>query len=455
MTKNSFLLLAVAIPFLRMGAGCATQGTDNLGVGDNTSTAPSVTVTNNQTATNIFHPFKNKVGDVVAGLTVVSVGPVPGISFPLSMDDVDAKFSGSVTLSGTYDYSFSDFSGQDMACFAISDPKEKIKLPQLYGVDDQNSRFCFSNLQKAKEVFGPTYGSGHATITIDHYELTYAPAEVFNQAQLLNAIAISKTTASITPWATRACGVNHFETLNQGRGLKVSGQFQGVDISVIAKNYLALSGSQADALTAVTSTDGRELVVAYVSCDGATGQDVRGTTPDKHFSLDGTVVHLIAFTGSDATTGHYLARLPTFSGSNFGAMFLPVGFMDQTYRVLVSGEIYDMGAGGSCATTYWMTIDATTAATTHFSTDPVSLVYNKNTHIVYGPNSCGSLTDIRIKNVLTGSDQLIKKLNGDAAVNLQKIEEQNVAGTQTRFILHYTVYNPSSDNGAPATMVLP
>ncbi len=65
MTKNSFLLLAVAIPLLTMGAGCATQGTDNLGVGDSTSTAPSVTVTNNQTATNIFHPFKNKVGDVV------------------------------------------------------------------------------------------------------------------------------------------------------------------------------------------------------------------------------------------------------------------------------------------------------------------------------------------------------------------------------------------------------
>ncbi|MDO8617468.1 MAG: hypothetical protein Q7N87_01065 [Candidatus Uhrbacteria bacterium] len=223
---------------------------------------------------------------------------------------------------------------------------------------------------------------------------------------------------------------------------------------MIAKNYLALSGSQADALTVVTSTDGHQLVVAYVSCDGATGQDVKGTTPNKNFSLDGTVVHLVVFTGSDATTGHYLTKLPAFSGSNFAAMFLPVGFIDQTSRVLVKGEIYDLGAGGSCATTHWMTIDAASAATTTFSTGPGGIVYGKNTHIAYGPNGCTSLTDIHAKNALTGSGQLIKTFNSGASVNLQKVEERRVAGTQTQFILHYTVED-SSHNSTASTLILP
>lgn len=151
-----------------------------------TATQPAVNTQRN--TSNVFDPFKNNSGDMIAGLKLVSFGPVPGINRPLAMDNVDAKFSGSVTLSGSYDYSLNDFAGKDMACFTPTE-NDKIKIPVLAGVSDQNTRFCFNNIQKAKQAFGPAYGNGQATITINNYELIYAPAEVVNQAELVNVLS--------------------------------------------------------------------------------------------------------------------------------------------------------------------------------------------------------------------------------------------------------------------------
>lgn len=140
-------------------------------------------------SSNIFDTTKNKVGDVVAGLTVTSISPVPGSTFPLGNNNVVAKFSGSVTLSGSYDFSYNEMSGSDSVCFTPADATEHAKLPALPNEDIQLSRFCFSNLDQAKAAFGPSYGNGQATITIDKYELWYAEAEVTNLAELVKVIS--------------------------------------------------------------------------------------------------------------------------------------------------------------------------------------------------------------------------------------------------------------------------
>lgn len=134
---------------------------------------------------NVFNPLTNKIGDQVAGLTVSALSGVPGIDRPIALDNVYAKFTGRVVLSGIYLYSYNDFAGMDMVCFQVSD-SDKSKLPALVGQPDQNGLFCFKDTEKAKKMFGPEYGRGNAVVTIDHYELYYAPAEVVNQAELIS-----------------------------------------------------------------------------------------------------------------------------------------------------------------------------------------------------------------------------------------------------------------------------
>ncbi len=140
-------------------------------------------------AQNDFDPLKIKLGDKIVGMTLVSLGPIINIDKPLSADDVDAKFSGSVTLSGNYVFDMNDFAGSEMACLYLTDPIELAKLPRVMGAPDQNSVLCFSNIDRVKEVFGPKYSSGRATVMIDDYQVLYAPAEVVNSATLIRLVA--------------------------------------------------------------------------------------------------------------------------------------------------------------------------------------------------------------------------------------------------------------------------
>lgn len=249
------------------------------------------------------------------------------------------------------------------------------------------------------------------------------------------------------PWATKLCVGEIMQNPDLGSVAALDGKFKGEVISEIAKNYLTLSGSKADALGAVVSEDGKRLVVTYLSCDGVVGQNIDG------FTLDGTLVHLVAFTESSAASGKMLVHLPAFSGSNFGALYLPIGFIDGTSWVLVKGKIVDSGAGGSCATAYWMTVAADTAVTTNFTTEPDALVYDKNTKIVFvSPNGCTSLPDsLRVKNVLDGSVQVIKTFDGNTYASLRSVVEQNIVGHQTNFILNYF----GLDTTKQLTLVLP
>ncbi|GEM_PF-3396754 len=142
-----------------------------------------------QPSTNIFDSERNKVGDIVAGLKVVSIKSLTGSELPIGRENVVARFAGQIQVSGAYEFSLNELSGDDWVCIALTDPREKLKLPVLVGVADQNDRFCFNNLKKAKVAFGPKYGQGQATVTIDNYELWYAPAEVNNKAELISVLS--------------------------------------------------------------------------------------------------------------------------------------------------------------------------------------------------------------------------------------------------------------------------
>lgn len=142
-----------------------------------------------QPSSNIFDALKNRPGDIVAGLKVLSVGAPPGIQLPLGNDNVVATFLGSVTLSGSYDIFSSTMSGEDMVCFTPANATERAKLPTLSSEDPLLTRFCFSNLAQARAAFGPGYGQGAATIVIDKYELWYAGAEVTNRAELREVLS--------------------------------------------------------------------------------------------------------------------------------------------------------------------------------------------------------------------------------------------------------------------------
>lgn len=149
------------------------------------NTGGSVTPTSTRLA--IFDPAKNKAGDQIAGWRLDSVKPAVS-SGPLSQMNVSAKFTGQATVEGTAKYESDDFAGDSRLCFTVTNASDLTKLPILIGEDDQEPGFCFSNLAKAKSAlgFGSAYGQKQATITVSHYVLNYAEAEVTNEAELVS-----------------------------------------------------------------------------------------------------------------------------------------------------------------------------------------------------------------------------------------------------------------------------
>lgn len=121
---------------------------DEYSSSSSTITAPTSTKSNNSIVSgkNTFDVLKNKPGDMIAGMKLLTVAPMFD-SGPLSNQNVRAEFQGQATLTGNYDFSYSDFAGEDMVCANSSD---KEKLPLLTGVE--NPFFCFTNLDLAKKI---------------------------------------------------------------------------------------------------------------------------------------------------------------------------------------------------------------------------------------------------------------------------------------------------------------
>jgi hypothetical protein len=199
--KKYFLSAVVLASVMAFGAGCTdtpsvdtnTASIPTTGQTDQTGGAPVVTSTSAMTST--FDPSVNKPGDVVAGFTLTSVNKISNIPGQLGPDNVDAVFSGTSTVTGSYDYSKSEFSGDDMVCMTLTDPAQAAKIPQLAGKNyDDGIGFCFRNTKQAIQLLGPSYGQGTATVTVANYELQNAPAEVLNLADL---VAVSSKTPKV------------------------------------------------------------------------------------------------------------------------------------------------------------------------------------------------------------------------------------------------------------------
>ncbi|HEU0051324.1 MAG TPA: hypothetical protein VFQ60_04715 [Patescibacteria group bacterium] len=74
--------------------------------------------------------------------------------------------------------------------------------------------------------------------------------------------------ASSTAWGTVACTSDTVTYLTQAVQPTLNGSFQGKSIASIASTYLANSGAKAIAFTSASSTDGKRLVIGYLSCEG-------------------------------------------------------------------------------------------------------------------------------------------------------------------------------------------
>ena len=142
---------------------------------------------------NLFYSTTAKPGDVVAGMTIVSIKPLFDRSGqPLGPENVQATFSGTVTLKGTYDVAdVGGINGKGHVCFLVGDAMELAKLPRLQEdvmVRGDQASFCFADQQKAQSVFGMTPGNGSATVTVKEYVLARSFNDSSDSAALVSVV---------------------------------------------------------------------------------------------------------------------------------------------------------------------------------------------------------------------------------------------------------------------------
>jgi len=170
----------------------ATQATPTTTETVTTSASPTATpVETGATLDNPFDVTEVEVGDTVAGMSIVSVGPWKQSStMGLGVDNAEIRFEGEVTISGTYTYYGNDGILSDVVGFQ-PDASSLEKFPQASG-DSRAVWFLFSNQSAARKVFGPatdevTKGyDGEATLTIKNYAIILSGSEATNLAELVS-----------------------------------------------------------------------------------------------------------------------------------------------------------------------------------------------------------------------------------------------------------------------------
>lgn len=127
-------------------------------------------------------------GDVIAGMTVESVGPFTNA--PPGLQNVRIVFSGTKTVEGQFVYHGSDAATPDLVSFTVESAKGT--LPVLQG-DQENQTLFFTNQEQARETFGPPGNFGRATIIINGYVLERFPSNsASNKAELVEVLEIEK-----------------------------------------------------------------------------------------------------------------------------------------------------------------------------------------------------------------------------------------------------------------------
>ena len=111
---------------------------------------------------------------------------------PNGMDD----YTGQITVSGEYNYSFDDEAMGPMVCFTADKASAKL-IPRTKG-DERSPWFCFRNQATALKTFKipkkPAKGyceyRGKATVTVNQYSVYREASEGSDMAQLLGTKGI-------------------------------------------------------------------------------------------------------------------------------------------------------------------------------------------------------------------------------------------------------------------------
>ena len=120
------------------------------------------------------------------------------------MDD----YTGQITVSGEYNYSFDDEAVGPMVCFSADKASAKL-IPRKKG-DERSPWFCFRNQATALKTFKipkkPAKGyceyHGKATVTVNQYSVYREASEGSDMAQLLG-------TKNIKPLSPKKCYVGY------------------------------------------------------------------------------------------------------------------------------------------------------------------------------------------------------------------------------------------------------
>ena len=123
---------------------------------------------------------------------------------PNGMDD----YTGQITVSGEYNYSFDDEAVGPMVCFSADKASAKL-IPRKKG-DERSPWFCFRNQATALKTFKipkkPAKGyceyRGKATVTVNQYSVYREASEGSDMAQLLG-------TQNIKPLSPKKCYVGY------------------------------------------------------------------------------------------------------------------------------------------------------------------------------------------------------------------------------------------------------
>ena len=123
---------------------------------------------------------------------------------PNGMDD----YTGQITVSGEYNYSFDDEAMGPMVCFTADKASAKL-IPRKKG-DERSPWFCFRNQATALKTFKipkkPAKGyceyHGKATVTVNQYSVYREASEGSDMAQLLG-------TKNIKPLSPKKCYVGY------------------------------------------------------------------------------------------------------------------------------------------------------------------------------------------------------------------------------------------------------
>ena len=123
---------------------------------------------------------------------------------PNGMDD----YTGQITVSGEYNYSFDDEAMGPMVCFTADKASAKL-IPRKKG-DERGPWFCFRNQATALKTFKipkkPAKGyceyRGKATVTVNQYSVYREESEGSDMAQLLG-------TQNIKPLSPKKCYVGY------------------------------------------------------------------------------------------------------------------------------------------------------------------------------------------------------------------------------------------------------